>query len=259
MAIASPPERHCIDLRVRRDERSPPSPRMEAGMAVSGIAVVRQFRRKAKSTTATTMTASSSTIWEIVNRTSRMKLACSGTGSDRLFIPGGGFPPSPAGSARFRVSGRPYRCRAAFPHGDNDGWFPCNPASPRLNFGANSTFGDLAQVDRRVAGRRHHQIAQVVQAGAAADVADQVFARILVRDILLRSVDAELRQRAFELGRSRRSAPAAPPDCGETRYCLTSPPIGITCAATPGMASRRGAEARNPRFAQLHRGWRGRW
>jgi hypothetical protein len=38
---------------------------METGMAVSEIAVVRQFRRKAKSTAATTITASSSTIWRL--------------------------------------------------------------------------------------------------------------------------------------------------------------------------------------------------
>ena len=135
-------------------------------------------------------------------------------------------------------------------HGDNDGWFPHVTRVSALELRRKLDLGDLAQVDRRVASRRHHQIAQVVQAGAAADVADQVFARILVR-ISSSGIDAELRQRAFKLvvadaqrpQRRRIGRDAVLPDFAPNRDHLRD--------AGNGEQARAEHEIRS--FAQLHR------
>ena len=74
MAIANPPSvmvlmERPIKWKTMADDR------IETGMAVSEIAVVRQLSRKTNSTTATTATASNSTLVTLWTEVS-MKLAC---------------------------------------------------------------------------------------------------------------------------------------------------------------------------------------
>ncbi len=67
-----------------------------------------------------------------------------------------------------------------------------------LDLGGEFDGGDLPEVDRSAVDSRHHDVAQVLEAGGAADVADEVFARILVGEAAA-GVGAELRQRLFDL------------------------------------------------------------
>jgi len=106
-------------------------------------------------------------------------------------------PPRRKSAWGFRLLGFPVDPRLLL-HRDDDGGFSHVACVSAFELRRKVDLGDLTQVDRHVAGCRHHQIAQVVQAGSAADVADQIFARILVR-IASPGIDAELHQRALEL------------------------------------------------------------
>ena len=75
---------------------------------------------------------------------------------------------------------------------------PRYPASPRLTRAAKSTLGDLAQQHRLVLPIGDDGVAQVFEAPGHADIADEVFAALLV-DEAAGGVGAEARDGGFDL------------------------------------------------------------
>ena len=67
-----------------------------------------------------------------------------------------------------------------------------------LDLGREFDARDLAQENRAVVDLRHHDAAQIIEAGGAADVADEVFAGMQIGEAAA-GIDAELRKRLFDL------------------------------------------------------------
>ena len=77
---------------------------------------------------------------------------------------------------------------------------PRYPASPRFTRAAKSTLGDLAQQYRLVLPIGDDGVAQIVEALRHADVADEIFAALLV-DKAAAGIGAETRRPRFRSGR----------------------------------------------------------
>ena len=147
-------------------------------MAVSEIAVVRQFSRNANSTTATTTAASTSTFCTLPIEVS-MKLACRKRIWSALM---------PCGRLALRSAMRGFdlaRQRDGVDvrlllDRDDDRGLAHVAAVAALDLGRELDGRDLPQIDRPAVDLGDDDVAQIVEAGGAADVADQVFARMQV-------------------------------------------------------------------------------
>ena len=195
MAIASPPSVIVLMESPIRWKMMAVD-RIETGMAVSEIAVVRQLSRKANSTTATTATASKRTlvtlsteVWMKLAWRKRMLSALMPCGQRAREL----------GQGALDLLGEPHRVDVGLLFdGDDDGGRAHVAGVAALGAGAKAHLGHLPQVDRPVAGFGDDEIAEVFELERAADVADQEFLRVLVGEAAAR-VAAELRQRFLEL------------------------------------------------------------
>ncbi len=248
IAIASPPSVMVL-MDKPANQKITAVARIDTGMAVSEIAVVRQLSRKANSTTATTTAASSSTrctLWIEVS----MKFACRNTiWSARM----------PCG--RLAVI---WRSASSISRGqldrvdvgllldrDHHRGLAHVTGIAALDLRGELDVGDLAQIDRAAVDGRHHHAAHVVEAGGAPDIADEIFARILVGEAAT-GIGAELGERLLDL--FVRDTERAQRRWMRRRrgYWRTSPPIGITWA-TPGNGQEPRPDDEVGGLAQLHR------
>ena len=169
--------------------------RIETGIAVSEIAVVRQLRRNANRTPRPPRAASSSTRCDVADRGS-MKLAC------RNRIWSALMPCGKLGQICERLLdllGETHRVDAGLLFDrDDHGGLAHEAGVAALDLGCERDGRHLPQQDRAALDGRDHDAAQIVQAGRAADIADEIFAGVLVGEAAA-GVDAELRERLFEL------------------------------------------------------------
>ncbi len=182
-------ERHGVDRQSGEIEHHRGG-RIETGIAVSEIAVVRQFSRNANSTIATTTPASSSTVCTLRIDVS-MKLACRKirlVGLDAVRQVAVQLLQRVLDLARQRdgVDIRLLLDR------DHDGGLAHVAAVAALDAGRELDRRDLVQEDRPAVDLGDHDVAQIVEAGGAADVADQIFARVEIGEAAA-GVGAELR------------------------------------------------------------------
>ena len=234
MAMARPPSVMVLMERPIRWKTMAVT-RIETGMAVSEIAVVRTFSRKAKSTMATTATASSNTFFTLLMEVS-MKFAWRKRRLSAL-MPSGRVAVISANAASTCRVRRTVSTPGCFSTETMTAELPWKPASPRLTRAPKPTSAICSKAT-----------------GWPFTVAT---ARPLrsSRD----RVRPMLRMRNSRLYWSVKPPPVLAPNCasaasscsketpsariaaglGETRYCRTSPPMGITCA-TPGIVRRRG-------------------
>ena len=216
-------------------------------MAVSEIAVVRQFSRNANRTTATTMAASTSTRCTLSIEAS-MKLACRNRIWSALMPCGKVARRAPAMASSISPRQRDGVDVGLLLDRDDDRRLAHVAGVAALDLGCELDRGDLMQIDRPLVDGRDDDVAQVVEAGGAADIADEIFARMLVGEAAA-GIDAELRQRLLELlvgdaERAQRRAVAARRGTGGPRRRSGSPGRRPECSAA-GAGSTKSAISRN--------------
>ena len=173
--------------------------RIEIGIAVRDMKVARQFIRNSISTTATTTAASSSTRSTLAIDVS-MNVACRNWILSALTPDGSDFWMAASCASTARVSDTVSAARLLLDADDDGRRRPCSRHHRASARAPKSTWAICRSWMLMPCLRRHGERAQILQAIGQTDIADQIFALMLI-DESAAGIDAEFADSGFEVVR----------------------------------------------------------